>query len=144
MSHRQLLAPLIVFALAGCAGFFGGDRAIKTYPRPAKETLVALNQALRDLNFFPADLVPSQPYPRPTYVTTAYREQSLGEIVYIVVRDMGGERSQVEILTEGDITGVWTWTVWWPALIFEQTDRRLHATALPQLAPMSPPLPSRP
>ena len=147
MNRRQLLVPLIFFAAAGCAGYFGEDRAIKSYPRPAKETLVAVNQALRDLNFFPSDLVPTHPTPRPTYFTTAYREQSLGDIVYVAVRDLGGERSQVEVLTQGDVSGVWTWSVWWPALIFEQTDRWLLRAAVPQSAPIPappPPIPSRP
>ena len=135
MRGRPLLALLIIFAATGCAGFFGGDRDIKVYPRPAKETLVAVNLALRDLNFFPTDMVPSHSNPRLTYVTTAYREQSLGEIVYVAVRDLGAERSQVEVLTQGDMTGVWTWSVWWPSLIFEQTDRRLRAAALQQPAP---------
>ncbi|MBI3779640.1 MAG: hypothetical protein HY278_01035 [candidate division NC10 bacterium] len=141
MNRRQLLVPLIFFTLTGCVGFFGQDRAIKVYPRPAKVTLVAVNQALRDLNFFPTDMVPSHSNPLPTYVTSAYKEQSLGEIVYIAVRDLGGERSQVEVLTQGDVTGVWTWTVWWPSLIFEQTDRRLRTAALPQPGPVpsSPP-----
>ena len=141
MSRRQLFVPLIFFAMTGCAGFYGEDRTIKVYPRPAKEILVAVNQALRDLNFFPTDLVPTHSNPLLTYFTTAYKEQSLGEIVYIAVRDLGGERSQVEVLTQGDVTGVWTWTVWWPSLIFEQTDRRLRTAELSQPAPMpsSPP-----
>ena len=137
MRRRQVLALLITLAATGCAGLFGEDRAIKVYPRPAKETLVAVNLALRDLNFFPTDMVPSHSNPRLTYVTTAYREQSLGEIVYIAVRDLGGERSQVEVLTRGDVTGVWTWSTWWPSLIFEQTARRLRAAALPQPEPAS-------
>lgn len=141
MNRRRLLATLAFFAAAGCAGYFGEDRAIKSYPRPAKETLVAVNLALRDLNFFPTDVVPSHSIPRLTYFTTAYREQSLGDIVYVAVRDMGGERSQVEVLTQGDVTGVWTWSVWWPALIFEQTDRRLLSAAVPLPAPYPSPLP---
>ncbi len=153
MSCRHFLVPLIFFATAGCAGFAGEDRAIKVYPRPAKETLVAVNLALRDLNFFPTDLVPSHSNPRLTYTTAAYREQSLGEIVYVAVRDLGLERSQLEVLTAGDVTGIWTWSVWWPSLIFEQTDRRLRAAAAqrpappapapaPPLAPAPPPPPS--
>ena len=141
MNPRQLLVPLMFFTMTGCAGFYGEDRAIKVYPRPAKEILVAVNLALRDLNFFPTDMVPSHSNPLPTYVTTAYKEQSLGEIVYIAVRDLGGERSQVEVLTRGDVTGVWTWTVWWPSLIFEQTNHRLRTAEPPHPAPMpsSPP-----
>ncbi len=141
MNRRQLLVPVIFFTMTGCAWFYGGDRAIKIYPRPAKETLVAVNLALRDLNFFPTDVVPTHSNPIPTYFTSAYKEQSLGEIVYIAVRDLGGGRSQVEVLTQGDVTGVWTWTVWWPSLIFEQTGRRLRTAGLPQPAPMpsSPP-----
>lgn len=144
MSCRQLLMPLIFFAIAGCAGFSGQDRAIKVYPRPAKETLVAVNLALRDLNFFPTDLVPSHSNPRLTYFTTAYRELSLGEIVYVAVRDLGPERSQLEVLTHGDVTGVWTWSVWWPSLIFDQTDRRLRAAAVQRPTPSTPPLPPPP
>lgn len=140
MRFRQLLMPLIFLVMAGCAVFLGEDRAIQSYPRPATDTLVAVNLALRDLNFFPTDLVPSHSNPRLTYFTTAYREQSLGEIVYVAVRDMGPERSQVEVLTQGDLTGVWTWSTWWPSLIFEQTDRRLQTAPLPQPAPV-PPLP---
>ena len=136
MNRRQLLVPLILYAMTGCAWFQGDDRAIKSYPRPAKETLVAVNLALRDLNFFPTDVVPTHSNPLPTYFTSAYREQSLGEIVYVAVRDLGGQRSQVEVLTQGDVTGVWTWSVWWPSLIFEQTDHRLRTAALPQPAPM--------
>ncbi len=108
------------------------------------KTVVAVNQALRDLNFFPTDLVPSHSNPRLAYFSTAYREQSLGEIVYVAVRDMGGEQSQVEVLTRSDLSGVWTWSIWWPPLIFEQTDRRLRATPRPQSAPAPPPpLPDR-
>ncbi len=138
MSYRHLLVPLIFFANAGCAGFAGEGRAIKVYPRPAKETLVAVNLALRDLNFFPTDLVPTHSNPRLTYTTTAYREQSLGEIVYVAVWDLGPERSQVEVLTAGDVTGVWTWSVWWPSLIFDQTELRLHAAAVQRPAPPAP------
>lgn len=130
--------------MAGCASFPSGGRAIKSYPRPAQETLAAVNQALRDLNFFPTDLLPSHSNPRLAYFSTAYREQSLGEIVYIAVRDMGAQQSQVEVLTRGDLSGVWTWSIWWPPLIFEQTDRRLRTTPAPEPAPMPPPpLPDR-
>ena len=132
MRRRQHLALLIALAATGCVGLFGEDRAIKVYPRPAKETLVAVNLALRDLNFFPTDVVLSHPNPRPTFVTTAYREESLGEIVYVAVRDIGRERSQVEVLTRGDVTGAWTWSTWWPSLIFEQTNRRLFTISFPQ------------
>jgi hypothetical protein len=142
VSRRQLLIPLIFFTMTGCAWFHGKDRAIKVYPRPAKETLVAVNQALRDLNFFPTDVVPTHSNPIPTYFTSAYKEQSLGEIVYIAVRDLGGGRSQVEVLTQGDVTGVWTWTVWWPSRIFKQIDRRLRTAGLLQPAPMPSSLPS--
>lgn len=135
--YRQCLTLLLFLAMAGCAGFLGEDRAIKSYPRPAKETLVVVNQALRDLNFFPTDLVPSHANPRPTYFSTAYREQSMGEIVYVAVRDMGAERSQVEVLTRGDLSGIWTWSTWWPSLIFQQTDRRFQIAApSSQRAPM--------
>lgn len=127
MRLRHVLMPLIFLAMAGCAVFLGEGRAVKSYPRPAQETLVAVNQALRDLNFFPTDLVPSHSNPRLTYFSTAYLEQSLGEIVYVAVRDMGSDRSQVEVLTQGDLTGIWTWSTWWPSLIFEQTDRQLHS-----------------
>ncbi|HWQ69516.1 MAG TPA: hypothetical protein VN494_06130 [Patescibacteria group bacterium] len=141
---RQFLVVLLVLAMAGCASFPGGGRAVKAYPHPAIETVVAVNQALRDLNFFPTDLVPSHSNPRLAYFSTAYREQSLGEIVYVAVRDMGGKQSQVEILTRSDLSGVWTWSTWWPPLIFEQTDRRLRATPRPQSPPMPPPpLPDR-
>jgi len=132
MVHARFLAPLILLAMTGCANWLVQDRAIKVYPRPAKDTIVAVNLALRDLNFFPTDVVQSYPNPRPTFVTTAYREESLGEIVYIAVRDLGGERSQVEVLTRGDVTGAWTWSIWWPPLIFEQTNRRLFTIAFPQ------------
>ena len=143
-SYRQYLTLLLFLAMAGCAGFPGASRAIKSYPRPAKETLVAVNQALRDLNFFPTDLVPSHANPRLTYFSAAYREQSLGEIVYVAVRDMGAEQSQVEVLTRGDLSGVWTWSIWWPSVIFEQTGRRLRATPRSQSAPIPPaPLPGR-
>jgi hypothetical protein len=125
--------------MAGCAGLLGEDRAVKSYPRPATETLVVVNQALRDLNFFPTDLVPSHSNPRLTYFSTAYREQSLGEIVYVAVRDMGAEQSQVEVLTQGDLSGVWTWSTWWPSLIFEQTDRRFQTEPLSHRAPMPSP-----
>ena len=138
MNRRQLLVPLILYTMTGCAWFHGDDRAIKSFPRPAKETLVAVNLALRDLNFFPTDLVPTHSNPVPTYFTSAYKEQSLGEIVYIAVRDLGSGRSQVEVLTQGDVTGVWTWTVWWPSLIFEQTDHRLRTAGLAPM-PSSPP-----
>ncbi len=117
---------------------------MKSYPYSARETIVAVNQALRDLNFFPTDLVPSHSNPRLAYVSTAYREQSLGEIVYVAVRDMGAEQSQVEVLTRSDLSGAWTWSTWWPPLIFQQTDRRLRATPRFQSAPMPPPpLPDR-
>jgi hypothetical protein len=143
-SYRQFLVLLFFLATAGCAAFPGASRAVKSYPRPAKETLVAVNQALRDLNFFPTDLVPSHSNPRLAYFSTAYREQSLGEIVYVAVRDMGAEQSQVEVLTRGDLSGVWTWSIWWPPLIFEQTDRRLRATTPgSQSAPTPTPLPDR-
>lgn len=138
MRYRQFLTPLLFMAMAGCAVFLGEDRAIKSYQRPATETLVVVNQALRDLNFFPTDLVPSHSNPRLTYFSTAYREQSLGEIVYVAVRDMGAEQSQVEVLTRGDLSGVSTWSTWWPSLIFEQTDRRLQTAPLSQRAPMPP------
>jgi hypothetical protein len=127
-SYRQCLTLLLFLAMTGCAGFPGASRAVKSYPRPATETLVIVNQALRDLNFFPTDLVPSHSNPRLTYFSTAYREQSLGEIVYVAVRDMGAGQSQVEVLTRGDLSGVSTWSTWWPSLIFEQIDRRLLAT----------------
>lgn len=142
-SYRQFLVVLLFLAMAGCATFPGGSRAVKSYPHPAMETVVAVNQALRDLNFFPTDLVPSHSNPRLAYFSTAYREQSLGEIVYVAVRDMGGKQSQVEVLTRSDLSGVWTWSTWWPPLIFEQTDRRLRATPRPQSAPTPPPLPDR-
>lgn len=143
-SCPQFLVLLLVLAMAGCTTFPGGSRAVKSYPHPAMETVVAVNQALRDLNFFPTDLVPSHSNPRLAYFSTAYREQSLGEIVYVAVRDMGGQQSQVEVLTKSDLSGVWTWSTWWPPLIFEQTDRRLRATPRPQSAPApSPPLPDR-
>ena len=132
MRRAGFLAPLFVLALAGCADMLAQDRAIKVYPRPVKETIVAVNLALRDLNFFPTDVVLSHPNPLPTFVTTAYREMSLGEIVYVAVRDIGGERSQVEVLTQGDVTGAWTWSVWWPPFIFDQTNRRLLMLASPQ------------
>ena len=144
--YRQFLIVLLFLATAGCAGFPGASRTVKSYPRPAKETLVAVNQALRDLNFFPTDLVPSHSNPRLAYFSTAYRERGLGDIVYVAVRDMGAEQSQVEVLTRGDLSGVWTWSIWWPPLIFEQTDRRLLATtpAGSQSAPTPPPpLPDR-
>ena len=144
MNRRHILVPLTFFAIAGCAGFSGEDRAIKAYPHPAKETLVAVNLALRDLNFFPTDVVPSHSNPRLTYFTTAYREQSLGEIVYVAVRDLGPERSQLEVLTQGDVTGIWTWSAWWPSLIFEQTDRRLRAAPVQRPAPPAPAPPPPP
>lgn len=145
MSRVRFLAPVILFAVAGCAGVFGEDRALKTYPRSARDTLVAVNLALRDLNFFPTDVVPSHSNPQLTYFSTAYREESLGDIVYVAVRDMGEARSQVEVLTRGDVTGSWTWTVWWPPVIFEQTNRRLLALPLQQRAPiLVPPPPKRP
>src|SRR5574337_1495573 len=124
MRYRHVATTLLFLAMAGCAGFFGEDRAIKSYPSPAKETLVVVNQALRDLNFFPTDLVPSHSNPRHTYFSTASREQSMGEIVYVAVQGMGVGRSQVEVLTRGDLSGVWTWSTWWPPLIFQQIDRR--------------------
>ncbi|MGH7428496.1 MAG: hypothetical protein ACREJ4_09120 [Candidatus Methylomirabilaceae bacterium] len=116
---------------------------MKVYPRPAKETIVAVNLALRDLNFFPTDVVPTHSNPIPNYVSTAYREESLGEIVYVAVRELAPDRSQVEVLTRGDVTGSWTWSVWWPPVIFEQTNRRLLAAPLPQPSPPQP-QPSRP
>ncbi|GEM_PF-1768037 len=147
---RQILTLLLFLEMAGCAGFPDGNRVIKAYPRPAKETLVAVNQALRDLNFFPTDLVPSHSNPQLTYFSAAYREESMGEIVYVAVRDVGADRSLVEVLTRGDLSGVWTWTTWWPPLILEQTDRRLLATTRPQSIPRSqsaptppPPVPGR-
>ena len=133
MIRAGFLPPLILLIMTGCADMLAQDRAIKVYPRPAKDTVVAVNLALRDLNFFPTDVVPTHSNPRPTFVTTAYREESLGEIVSIAVRDLGGERSQVEVLTRGDVTGAWTWSIWWPPLIFEQTNRRLFTLASPQL-----------
>jgi hypothetical protein len=143
-NYRQYLMLLLFLVMAGCAGFPGASRAVKSYPRPAREILVVVNQALRDLNFFPTDLVPSHSNPRLTYFSTAYREQSLGEIVNVAVRDMGAEQSQVEVLTRGDLSGVLTWSTWWPPLIFEQTDRRLRATPRSQSAPIPPtPLPGR-
>src|SRR5574337_2096406 len=144
MRYRHVATTLLFLAVAGCAGFFGEDRLIKSYPHPAKETLVVVNQALRDLNFFPTDLVPSHANPRPTYFSTAYREQSMGEIVYVAVRDMGAERSQVEVLTRGDLSGIWTWSTWWPSLIFQQTDRRFQTAPLSHRTPMSSPLPQNP
>jgi len=154
MSRVRFLSPLILLAVTGCADMLAQDRALKVYPRPAKDTIVAVNLALRDLNFFPTDVVPTHSNPRPTFVTTAYRELSMGEIVYIAIRDLGGERSQVEVLTQGDVTGAWTWSTWWPSLIFEQTSRRLATIAVPQFhrspesfgpAPVvpAPPLPKR-
>lgn len=140
-SYRQSLTLLLFLATASCAGFPDGGRAIKFYPYPAKDTLVAVNQALRDLNFFPTDLAPSHANPQLIYVSTAYREQSLGEIVYVAVRGMGAEQSQVEVVTRGDLSGVWTWSTWWPPLIFEQTNRRLLTTPRPQSAPIPPPPP---
>lgn len=143
MSRVRFLAPVIFFAVVGCAGFYGEDRAIRVYPRPAKETLVAVNLALRDLNFFPSDVVPSHSNPLLTYFSTAYREASLGEIVYVAVRDLGDQQSQVEVLTRGDITGSWTWSVWWPPVIFDQTSRRLSAAPSFHPAPLPPPQPSK-
>jgi hypothetical protein len=141
---RQFLGVLLLLAMAGCATFSGGSRAVRTYPHPAVKTVIAVNQALRDLNFFPTDLVPSHSNPRLAYFSTAYREQSLGEIVYVAVLDMGGEQSQVEVLTRSDLSGVWTWSTWWPPIIFEQTDRRLLDTPKPQSVPVPPPpLPNR-
>ncbi len=138
---RVLLAPLLLFAMTGCAWYFGEHRAIKVYPRPSKETLVAVNQALRDLHFFPTDIAPTNPNPSLTYVTTAYKEVSLGEIVYIAVRDLGPRQSQVEILIQGDITGAWTWSIWWPPIIFKQIDYRISAAAVPRPTPPPPPPP---
>src|SRR5574341_1624514 len=150
MHGAGFMARLILLAATGCADMLAQERAIKVYPRPARDTMVAVNLALRDLNFFPTDVVLSYPNPRLTFVTTAYREESLGEIVNIAVRDLGGERSQVEVLTRGDVTGAWTWSIWWPPLIFEQTNYRLFTLASPPLrespgslgptlAPMPPP-----
>lgn len=130
---------LLFLSIAGCATFPGANRTVKSYPYPAKATVVAVNQALRDLNFFPSDLLPSHSNPRLAYFSTAYREQSLGEIVYVAVLDMGASQSQVEVLTRSDLSGVWTWSTWWPPLIFEQTDRRLRATLRPQSTPTPPP-----
>ncbi len=144
MRYRHVATSLLFMVMAGCAGLLGEDRAIKSYPLPATETLVVVNQALRDLNFFPTDLVPSHSNPRLTYFSTAYREQSLGEIVYVAVRDMGAGQSQVEVLTQGDLSGVSTWSTWWPSFIFEQTDRRLQTAPRSQSAPIPPaPLPGR-
>jgi hypothetical protein len=144
MHRAGYLALLTVLAATGCADMLAQDRAIKVYPRPARDTIAAVNLALRDLNFFPTDVVLSHPNPRLTFVTTAYREESLGEIVYIAVRELEGERSQVEVLTRGDVTGAWTWTIWWPPLIFDQTNRRLFtlASSPPTLVPI-PPAPGR-
>lgn len=141
MVRAGCLAALTLLAMTGCADMLAQDRAIKVYPRPAKDTVVAVNLALRDLNFFPTDVVLSNPNPRPTFLTTAYREESLGDVVYVAVRDLEGERSQVEVLTRGDVTGAWTWSIWWPPIIFEQTNRRLFTLALPQptLVPIPPP-----
>ena len=139
-NYRQCLTLLLFMVMAGCAGLFGEDRAIKSYPRPAKETLTVVNQALRDLNFFPTDLVPSHSNPRLTYISAAYREQSLGDIVYVAVRDMGAEHSQVEVLTQADLSGIATWSTWWPSLIFEQIDRRFQTKSLSPRAPLPPPL----
>lgn len=144
MRRGGLFAAWIVLAAAGCAGFQDGDRAYKTFPHPAKDTLVAVNRALRDLNFFPTDVVTTRPDPVPTYTTTAYREESLGEIIYVSVKDLGGGRSQVEVLTRGDVTGTWTWSVWWPSLIFEQTGRRLLNANAVDMAPQPPPSPATP
>ena len=143
-SYRHCLVLLLFLTMAGCASFLGDGRAITSYPHPAKETIVVVNQALRDLNFFPTDLVPSHSNPRLTYFSTAYQEQSLGDIVYVAVRDMGAEQSQVEVLTRGDLSGVATWSTWWPSLIFEQIDRQFLATPRSRSAPMPPvPLPGR-
>jgi hypothetical protein len=142
--RRLFLTSLLFLSMTGCAMFPGTGRSVRLYPHPVGETVVALNQALRDLNFFPSDLLPSYSHPRPAYFSTAYREQSLGEIVHVAVRDMGDGRSQVEVLTRSDLSGVWTWSTWWPPLIFEQTDRRLQATLKPQSTPPPPPpLPNR-
>ena len=141
-SRRLFLVSLLFLSMAGCATFPEGSRTVRSYPYPARATVVAVNQALRDLNFFPSDLLPSHSNPRLAYFSTAYREQSLGEIIYVAVRDMGVGKSQVEVLTRSDLSGVWTWSTWWPPLIFEQTDRRLRATTpRPQ---SSTPMPSRP
>ena len=75
MIRAGFLPPLILLAMTGCADMLAQDRAIKVYPRPAKDTVVAVNLALRDLNFFPTDVVLSHPNPRPTFVTTAYRDR---------------------------------------------------------------------
>ena len=144
MRYRYVAMLLLFMAMAGCAIFPGEGRATKSYPHPAKETLVIVNQALRDLNFFPTDLVPNHSNPHLTYFSTAYREQSLGEIVYVAVRDMGAEQSQVEVLTQGDFSGIWTWSVWWPPLIFKQIDLRLHPAPLSHQAPMPSPHPQGP
>ncbi|MDE2059428.1 MAG: hypothetical protein KGL31_02210 [candidate division NC10 bacterium] len=144
MGYRPFLTSLLFLTMAGCAIFAGENRAIKSYPRPAKETLAVVNEALRDLNFFPTDLVPSHSNPRHTYFSTAYREQSMGEIVYVAVQGMGVGRSQVEVLTRGDLSGVWTWSTWWPPLIFQQIDRRFQTAPLSHRAPMPSPLPQNP
>ncbi|NJD69139.1 MAG: hypothetical protein FIA90_10920 [candidate division NC10 bacterium] len=143
-NRRSILMLSLLLAITGCATLAGTGRVVKSYPRPAKETLVAVNLALRDLHFFPTDLLPSHSNPRLTYVSTAYRELSRGDIVYVAVRYMGPAQALVEVLTRGDLSGVWTWSVWWPPLIFEQTDRRIRATLPPQAAPTPPPpLPDR-
>lgn len=144
MRREGVFVAWIVLAVTGCVGIAGGDRAYKTFPRPAKDTIIAVNQALRDLNFFPADIVPTRPAPAPSYTTTAYREESLGEIIYVTVRDLGAGRSQVEVLTRGDVTGTWTWSVWWPSLIFDQTARRLHSPHAVDLPPPLLPSPATP
>jgi len=144
MSCGRLLALILTIAMTGCAGFFYDEPAVKVYPRPARETLIAVNLALRDLNFFPSDVVPTHSNPIPNYVSTAYREDSLGEIVYVAVRELGPDRSQVEVLTRGDITGSWTWSTWWPPVIFDQTSRRLSTTTRFPQPPPSRPQPPRP
>lgn len=141
-SFRLFLLSWLVLSMAGCATFPDASHSVRSYPHPAGQTVVAVNQALRDLNFFPTDLLPSHSNPRLAYFSTAYREQSLGEIVYVAVRDMGSGQSQVEVLTRSDLSGVWTWSTWWPSLIFEQTDRHLRTPLTPQSAPSpQPPLP---
>lgn len=144
MRYRQFLMPLLFMTIAGCAATLGDGRATKSYPRPAKETLVVVNQALRDLNFFPTDLVPSHSNPRLTYFSTAYRQQSLGEIVNVAVQSMGVGRSQVEVLTRGDSSGVGGWSTWWPPLIFQQIDRRFQTAPLSHRAPKPSPPPEDP
>jgi hypothetical protein len=44
MVRARFLAPLILLAMTGCADMLAQDRAIKVYPRPAKDTVVAVNR----------------------------------------------------------------------------------------------------